>query len=327
MLTFGAVHTGLLQHSAALTPDQVTGLLDLVVGERVRTVTRPLPHAVSPTRLTGVDCVLPSAAPGTVRVIGTVAGRAAITGGLVLQGSAHTELDTETRAEGRKPWSYYLSHPARLEATGRIQPDDVIEGFLAARPRPDTLDVAAVGSRLMDTVQSSPQLDRQPPFRSSRTTHRWVVRTTEHGSARAVFSIESPTERSLLLEIDPEEAAAVPAFCTELALHDWLVTTLSVIIDTCLAAPGNRMQRVRRLGPAVDVLHHLWMPFARIDPELRSLWEALDDRSNLSGQWHASVNRVRDQLTLGVLTRDQRWSARKRYPTRSPGSFGSTRPS
>src|SRR5690349_15857270 len=72
VLTFGEIHTGLLQNSTALSGDRVSALLDLVVGERVRRFERPIAHTVSPDRLTGVDCGLPASSGRSTRGIGTV---------------------------------------------------------------------------------------------------------------------------------------------------------------------------------------------------------------------------------------------------------------
>jgi hypothetical protein len=152
-LTFGEVHTGLLQNSTALANDQVTTLLDRVVGERVRSHERPIPYAVAPDQLTGVDCVLPSAAHRDTRVVGTVVGHAAVTGGHIVQGSAYTEVNP---ARGqRQAWSHYLARPGTLEAIGKMDPADVAEGFLTGRRRTTTLEIGAISGRLLDEIQGA----------------------------------------------------------------------------------------------------------------------------------------------------------------------------
>src|SRR4051812_47627384 len=88
LVALGVVHTGLLQHSTALSAAACQRILALLPGERVHTFERPISYAVSPELLTGVDCQLAGAAGAAPRAVGSVATRAAITGGHVLQGSA-----------------------------------------------------------------------------------------------------------------------------------------------------------------------------------------------------------------------------------------------
>ena len=49
MLTFGEVHTGLLQNSTPLRRDATVDVLNLFVGEQVRWSERPMSYAVSVT--------------------------------------------------------------------------------------------------------------------------------------------------------------------------------------------------------------------------------------------------------------------------------------
>jgi hypothetical protein len=299
-LTFGEVHTGLLQNSTALTGERATALLDQVVGERVRSHERPIPYAVAPDRLTGVDCGLPSATRRETRAIGTVVGHVAVTGGHIVQGSAFAEVNS-VRGQ-RQAWSHYLASPGSLEAIGKMDPADVADGFLTGQRGATTLEVGAISSRLMDEIQVSPLLDREPPFRSRRTVLRWAVLPTGSGPNSAVFTIESKTARTLLVRYDERRTDDLVGFCEDLALHDWLLTTLVSLLDRNTGAPGTRVQRVKRLDPAVDCLLHLWMPAARVDATLLPLWQTLDHRSGFSRQWHASVDRIRDQLTLSTMT-------------------------
>jgi hypothetical protein len=299
-LTVGEVHTGLLQNSTALANDQVTTLLDRVVGERVRSHERPIPWAVAPDQLTGVDCALPSAAHRDTRAVGTVVGHAAVTGGHILQGSAYAEI---AAARGqRQAWSHYLARPGTLEAIGKMDPADVAAGFLTGRRRTTTLDVGAIGGRLMDEIQVSPLLDRKRPFRSRRTVLRWAVLPAGSGANSATFTIESKTVRTLLVHIDERRTDQLVALCEDLALHDWLLTTLVWLLDRSTGTPGTRVQRAKKLDPAVDCLLHLWMPVARVDAGLVPLWQSLDHRSGFSRQWETSVARIRDQLTLSTMT-------------------------
>lgn len=304
VLTFGEIHTGLLQNSTPLSSARVSALLDLVVGERVRRFERPIAHVVSPDRLDGVDCCLPSAAK--TQAIGTVVHHLSVTGGHIVQGSAHTAIDPVLRDGLRQPWSYYLARPGTLEPINKVNLADVVDGFLAGAPRPGVLDVGAISARAIDRIQSSKLLDRKRPFLSSRAMLRWAAVPAAGGENSASFVIESPTARTLLLRLDPELAETLPVdavrtFCETLALHDWLLTTILSLLDRSLETPGNRPRLAAKLHPAVEFLMHLWMPEARVDPVLLPLWEAVDHRSSLSKQWRTSVDRIRDQLNLSTM--------------------------
>jgi hypothetical protein len=301
VLSFGEIHTGLLQNSTALPGDRVSALLDLVVGERVRRSERPIARAVSSDRLTGVDCSLPSASQRDNRGIGTVISHLAVTGGHVVQGSTRATIAPVQRYGQRLPWSHYLGRPGTLEPIGKLNPTDLASGFLAGHRRATTLDVGAVSGREVDEIQASPLLDRKRPFRTSRTVLRWAILPSSQAGNTASFSIDSKTVRTLLVHSDDYEPEALPAFCEDLALHDWLLTTILTLIDSSLDTPGNPVQRLKKLHPAVEWLLHLWMPAATVDPSLRPLWESLDALSNFSEQWRTSVDRIRDQLNLSTM--------------------------
>lgn len=305
VLTFGEIHTGLLQNSTALSGERASALLDLVVGERVRRFDRPIAHVVSPDKLTGVDCALPSARRNT-RGIGTVISHLSITGGHLVQGSAYATVEPVHRHGLRLPWSHYLARPGTLEPIGKANAADIAEGFLDGTRGPATLDIGAISGRGIDELQASKILDRKRPFRSTRSVLRWAVLPAPAGSNSATFSIDSKTVRSLLLHVDDETAAGLPAdalltLCEGLALHDWLLTTVLSLLDRSLETPGNRPHLVAKLHPAVEFLLHLWMPEARVDAALLPLWESLDTKASLTKQWRASVDRIRDQLNLSTV--------------------------
>jgi hypothetical protein len=303
VLTFGEIHTGLLQNSTALPSDRVSALLDLVVGERVSRSERPIMYAVSPDRLAGVDCSLPSASHRDTRAIGTVISHLTVTGGHVVQGSAQTTILAVHRHGLRLPWSHYLARPGKLEPIGKLSPADVADGFLSGARRPVTLDVGAISGRAIDEIQASPLLDRKRPFRTSRTVLRWAVLPPPTGSGNsAAFSIDSKTVRTLLLWSDEHEPAAVQRLCEDLALHDWLLTTLIQMVDRSGLGTTPGPDAVIRLSPAVDHLLHLWMPMARVDLILMPLWESLETKPGFTRQWQALVQRIRDQLALQSVT-------------------------
>lgn len=89
--------------------------------------------------------------------------------------------------------------------------------------------------------------------------------------------------------------------CEDLALHDWLLTTLLSIAEAAMSMATESVQRARRLQPAVEYLLPLWMPAARLDDAVLPVWHALERRPGFTRQWDLSVNRVRDQITLSAI--------------------------
>lgn len=303
----GEVHTGLVQHSAALSAAECERVLRLLQGERVHTFERPIAYAVSPPLLTGVDCPLPTSSGASPRGVGSVAARVAITGGRVLQGSAVAHL-VRAPANRRLPWAHYLARPGRVEAIGKFATAALVDGFLAT-PGPSTLDLAALAGRSIDTIQAARELDRRPPLRTARVRLRWaaLISTEPAAGAELVrFTVEPGHRRTVLLRTPPDLLGAVGEFCADLALHDWLLSTLLGLVERSQigARPGPEV--VERLRPAVEHLLHLWMPAARTDPVTLPLWESLERRPGLERQWRATTDRIRDQLalsTLALLTR------------------------
>ncbi|GAA1519893.1 SCO2521 family protein [Dactylosporangium maewongense] len=301
MLTFGEVHTGLLQNSTPLARDSTVRLLDTAPGSRVIQSERPIAYAVSPDRLIGVDCALPSSSGARVRAVGTVVSHAAVTGGHVLQGSAHTSV-TPSAENRRMQWPHYLARPARLETIGKVKAGDVRDGYLRHERSADRLDMAGIAGHTMDAVQGSAQLDHRSPFRARRTHLRWVFEPTAgHEGLKVEFTVQSETLRTLTLAGSGDCSPSVVELCEDLALHDWLLTTLLSIAESALTRSTASTQRVRRLQPAVEYLVPLWMPAARLDGEVLPVWESLDRRPGFTRQWDLSVGRVRDQITLAMI--------------------------
>lgn len=302
MLTLGEVHTGLLQNSSSLSLEHTAQLLDFLVGQRVRRSERPIAYAVSPDQLTGVDCRLPTGSGRSTRGVGTVVSHATVTGGHVLQGSTYSRIDRGT-ANRRLVWSHYLSRPGWVETIGKVDHRDVVRGFLDDSHQPQTLDLGAVSSRVMDAVQKSPRLDRQPPFRTKRTRMRWAVLPSEGaGETRVAFGIKSDTLRTLELTTPVDDVHALVELCEDLALHDWLLTTLLTLMEFSLTGPGSRTHKIDRLRPAIDALLHLWMPAARLDDSVLPVWQALEHRPGFTRQWQTLVTRIRDQVTLSTIS-------------------------
>ncbi|WP_214108463.1 SCO2521 family protein [Acrocarpospora catenulata] len=297
MLIMGEVRTGLLQNSAEVPESDLSSVLGLLAGERVRISRRPILHALSPDLLTGVDCLLPSAAQAKIRGVGTVVSRCSITGGRVVQSSSYVRV-TKAETGHRLPWSHYLARPGVIEVLGKAAAADLADGFLAFGLPGEHLDVGSISDRLMDTVQAAESLDRASPFRSTQTRLRWVAASGEPGVR---FVLGEGVERRVRITYEGEFSTAVLDLCEDLALHDWLLTTLLVIVERARIGAAPRAEVSARLAPAVDALLHLWMPGARIHPSLAPLWESLELAPGFTRQWQSLVERVRDQFAVNTL--------------------------
>lgn len=299
MLVIGEVQTCLLRNGAAVTRTEAAELLRLAPGERVRTSERPVAHAVSPELFNGVDCHIPSGRRIRVRGIGTVSARAVITGGRVLQGSVCTRLD-QSSFDRRLPWSHYLARPGVIETIGRFDQDDVLDGFFAGKGADPTLDLGALSDQVIATVQKHPSLDQAIPLKSRRTRLRWVLRTGDC-PLPAEFILADDTLRTLCLTLDGSLEREAIEFCEYLALHDWVLGTVSLLVERSGIGSGNIRRTLAGLRPAIEHLMHLWMPGVLVAEPLRPLWESLERRAGFKTQWEATSSRIRDQIALHNL--------------------------
>lgn len=115
-------------------------------------------------------------------------------------------------------------------ATGSEHPDDLVRGFVVAQPPVSTFDLGTMSDHIMDTGQILANPDRKPPFTTWRTKLCWAAVPVRPGSP-----------------------------------HDWLLTTLLLIIERSRIGALPRGEVARRLTPAVDHLLHLRTPAARIN--------------------------------------------------------------
>ncbi|KPC85640.1 hypothetical protein ADL35_15835 [Streptomyces sp. NRRL WC-3753] len=302
VLVCGEIRTCLLPARQALDLRSAARLLGLRPGERVLLSERPGRYARSPDTLTGVDCPVPSADGARVRAVGTVAAHAALTEGRVLQTSAHCRLPG-TGPDRRRPWGEYLVRPGLVEPLGRLPHEAVARGVLDG-PRHGDLDVGLIADGLLTRVLRHPLLDQRPPFRSRPTRLRWAALPAAPGEGPSLerFTLAEDELRTVRLRV-PETipVSELALLCDDLALHDWLLTTVARMLDGL--RPGTSTAEdagavVRTLRPAVDHLLHLWMPGARVTRELAALWDPLEERPGFTRQWQALVQRIRDQLAL-----------------------------
>jgi hypothetical protein len=302
LLVLGEIRTCLLQNSGTATRTDVAELLRLSPGDRVRSAERPLAQAVSPELVSGVDCRMPAASGARIRGVGTVMARGVVTGGRVLQGSVYTRLEPGDH-DHRLPWSYYLSRPGVIETIGRFDRSDVMTGFFSGPFPESTLDLGALSERLIGKVQMSSRLDHVAPFKSRRTRLRWMARTGQApgpGGA-AEFTIADDNLRTFSVTLGDEPLEPLVEFCEDLALHDWVLTTLLQLVERSNIGAADGPDALTVLRPAVDHLLHLWMPGARVARSLLPLWESLEQRPGFTRQWQATVSRIRDQLALNTL--------------------------
>ena len=300
-LTIGEVHTALLLTSTAVPVDTAVELLAIVPGGSVRTRQRPIRYAWSPDALTGVDCAAPLAAGSReVRVVGTPATRLSLTDGRIIQAGTHATLRHDP-AGRRRPWSHYLAQPGVLELLGKASDDSLATGFLGGPATAAAhLDLGAVNVRTLAAVQRSERLDHNPPFRGRPTRLRWSAETSD-GEHEIVFTLGSDGLRTVRLRAPEPNPRALADFCADLALHDWLLSTLLDVVDRAVARSRPAAELISLLRPGIDNLVHAWMPAAHVSRTLDRIWQELDLRSGFSLQWQKTVERIRDQLSVGLV--------------------------
>ncbi|MEV0734751.1 SCO2521 family protein [Streptomyces sp. NPDC050549] len=302
VLACGEVRTCLLPSLQTLDRRAAEQLLRLRADEHVRVSERPNLYARSPEVLTGVDCRLPAANGAKVRAVGTVAAHAALTEGRVLQSTAYFSAPADG-PDNRRPWGQYLVRPGVVEPFGKLPEQAVAQGVLRGGRRGE-LDLGMIAEGLLAQLVRDPILDQKAPFKSRRTHLRWAARRTPAGEGPSLdrFTLAEDGLRTVELRV-PESVStvAVAGLCEDLALHDWLLTTLVHILENSRLAAADGPEAVLALRPAVDHLLHLWMPRAHVDRGLGHLWDVLEREPGFTRQWQTSVQRIRDQLALQAI--------------------------
>jgi hypothetical protein len=299
-LTIGEVHTGFLLTSAAVSDDTAAELLAIVPGRSVRTRQRPIRCAWSPEALTGVDCSVSLAERREVRVIGTPSTQLSLTDGRIIQAGTHATFRYD-QAGRRRPWAHYLAQPGVLEVLGKASEESLSAGFLGGPATTAALDLAAVNVRALASVQRSEGLDRNPPFRSKRTRLRWSAESSDREEQEITFTLGPDGLRTVRLRAAEPDPRALADFCADLALHDWLLSALLDIVNRALARSRPAAELIGMLRPGIDHLVHTWMPATQANKTLDRIWQELDLRAGFSVQWQTTVQRIRDQLSVGVI--------------------------
>jgi hypothetical protein len=296
------VRTGLLPSFHALDGRSAAQLLRLRTDEHVRVSERPNLYALSPEVLTGVDCRLPTSNGAKVRAVGTVAARAALTEGRVLQSTAYFSAPA-AGPDVRRPWGHYLVRPGVVEPFGKLPEQATAEGALRGGGRGE-LDLGTIAEGLLAQLVRHPLLDHKVPFKSRRTHLRWAARQSPEGDGPSLdrFTLAEDGLRTVELRV-PEgvEAGAVAGLCEDLALHDWLLTTVVHMLENSRLGASDGPAAILALRPAVDHLLHLWMPCAHVDRALGHLWDVLEREPGFSRQWENLRQRIRDQLAIQAI--------------------------
>lgn len=226
--------------------------------------------------------------------------RAALTEGRVLQSTAYF-CAPASGPDRRQPWGYYLVRPGFLIPVGRLPGKAVTEGFLSAN-RPGELDVGSIAESLLARISRQHRiLDQDAPFTTADTSLRWTAVAAEGEETSFVFTKADDGLRMVELRLPRGTApGAAVGLCEDLALHDWLLTTVSDKLDGLRTGSDDRTV-LKVLRPLVDHLLHLWMPRARVDRTLHAAWEDLEKSPGYSRQWGTLAQRIRDQLALHAI--------------------------
>jgi hypothetical protein len=257
-----------------------------------------------------VDCSAPLADRREVRIVGTPATQLSLTDGRIIQAGTHATFHHD-HAGRRRPWSHYLAQPGVLEVLGKASEESLATGFLRGPSTTTALDLGAVNVRALAAVQRSEHLDRNPPFRSRRTRLRWSAESSAC-EQQIVFTLVTEDLRTVRLRAAEPNPRALADFCADLALHDWLLSTLHDMVDRTLARSRPAAELISLLRPGIDHLVHAWMPAARANRTLDGIWQELDLRSGFSLQWQKTVERIRDQLSVGLIEAMQSFTGRPR---------------
>jgi hypothetical protein len=216
-----------------------------------------------------------------------------------MQASSYATLKRDPTGR-RRPWGHYLANPGVLEVLGTEHEENLAAGHLCGPLIVRALDLGAVNIRALARIQRSKYLDRNPPFRSRRTRLRWSAQSV--GSEQEmVFTLGNDGLRTVRLRTDETDPQALAGFCDDLALHDWMLSTLLDLVDRAMACRRPAIELIGLLRPGIDHLVHAWMPGAHISKSLISTWQEFDLRSGFSLQWERTVERIRDQLSMGLV--------------------------
>jgi hypothetical protein len=223
----------------------------------------------------------------------------ALTDGLIVQAATHATFSPEPTGR-RRPWAHYLAQPGVIEVLGRESEENLATGFLNGPTGLQALDLGAVNIRMLAAIQRSDLLDKKPPFHCRRTRMRWSAQWPE-SAQEITFTLGPDDLRTVRLRSRETNPLNLADFCTDLALHDWLLSVLVELVERAVARRRPPAELVGLLKPCVDHLIHAWMPATQVSQELITIWQEFDRDSKFSLQWQKSVERIRDQLSVGAI--------------------------
>lgn len=313
LAVFGEVQTCLLPSREVLDiPATVELLRTVKLGSAPTSRERPVPLVMSPSRLEGVDCHLAQCRPDRtsgkrIRGIGTVSSRSVVIGGRILQASSQTEVVRGTGSD-RRPWSHYLSKPGTIETisgapSGRALADGYLHSPAGERP-----ELASICQRMANLTRVNPQLDQEIPFRGAATTRlRWAAEVAAPSGDSLPFSfrLDDDTVRTLRITVLHGDIAEIRRFCEDLAVHDWLLTTISRVAGASGGFGARPGAMATDLLPVLDELVPLWMPGTHTVPGLDRIWSDLEADPGFTRQWTARVGQLRDRMAGATLRASQ----------------------
>lgn len=299
VLVLGEVHVSLLPNSASLPDQDILRLLAAVVpGQRVHMVHRPIRRATSPMLVEGVDCLLPSASDLWVTGKGTTQTHIVVAGGIALLGSSQVRVASAPGAE-RREWPWYLKRPGLMVVPGGIDVADVSDGIGLERRGMSRLDLGSTIKRALNGVQRSSLLDGQVLVRSGTVRVRWMVRVASRMAPPVIDLVAERDEPVLIVRMAGrlDELPTMTRFCEELALHQWLLMMLSPATDLAGRIAAREPDPLPAVQRALNQLLPLWNPPYYLDPDMRVLWTALEERTSVSSLFAAALERIRDQIS------------------------------
>jgi hypothetical protein len=299
VLILGEVRTCLVQNSSPLSSARAADLLSIKAGRPVLVTDRPINRTVSPDTLMGVDCRLSTVPKVKARGIGTVSVRATLSGGLVLQSSARARLEA-AQSQSRHKWSHYTRRRGVVEVISKASFEHLAQGH-RTRTESDTLDLGAVSQHLIGLVQQRPQLDHAVALRTRPTRLRWSAQADDSAEPTVHLHVDDEVLRTVRVVVPADRLDLAERFCEDLALHDWLLTTVGNVVEQADRVTAAGDDPLPLLTSALGLLVKLWMPAAHVDPRIRALWDLIETQPGFTRQWQAQITWIRDQMAVRTI--------------------------
>ena len=116
----------------------------------------------------------------------------------------------------------------------------------------------------MNNLQNSSMLDGKLPVACTRGSWRWAFQCPGPGGRHLFrFKILKDGTRLMRLSAPGHDIADLMDLVEDMALHDWLLSTVEGIVERAELGSGPTEKMLIRVRPVIDhVLHH-WMPGAQ----------------------------------------------------------------